>query len=100
MRPHSLVRATALVLTVAVAAAAFAPTPPRRRNAYTQVNLVSNRPELQPQILDPLLADGWGIAIRPPGAGGHFWINNAASGTTTTYIGDVPGVPLYQDDLR
>lgn len=83
------------------AAARYAAAAPFERiNAYRVVNLVANRPEFHPQIVDPLLADGWGIAIRPPGAGGHFWIMNAASGTTTTYVGDVPGVPLYQDALR
>lgn len=71
-----------------------------KKNAYRQVNLVANKPEFKPQILDPLLVDGWGLAIRPPGAGGHFWINNAGSGTTTTYVGDVEGVPLFQDELK
>lgn len=70
-----------------------------RVNAYRQVNLVSNLPELKPRIVDPLLKDGWGIAIRPPGAGGHFWINNTQTGTSTTYVGDTPGKPLYQDAL-
>jgi uncharacterized protein (TIGR03118 family) len=69
-------------------------------NRYEQVNLVSNRAEDRPQILDPLLLDAWGIAIRPPGAGGHWWVMNARSGTTTTYVGDAPGVPLYQDELK
>ncbi len=69
------------------------------RNAYRQTNLVSNMPEVEPQILDPLLIDGWSVAIRPPGAGGHFWVANRGSGTVSTYVGDVPGVPLYQDEL-
>lgn len=68
-------------------------------NAYRQTNLVSNLPELNPHIVDPLLRNGWGIAIRPPGAGGHFWISNAGTGTTTTYVGDVPYLPIYQDEL-
>lgn len=75
------------------------PAAPARVNAYRQVNLVSNLPELKPRIVDPLLKDGWGIAIRPPGAGGHFWINNTQTGTSTTYVGDTPGKPLYQDEL-
>ena len=80
---------------------AGAPHARGRRNAYEQVNLVANRPEFKPTIMvDPLLVDGWGITIRPPGAGGHFWITNAGSGTTTTYVGDVPGEPLFQDDLK
>jgi uncharacterized protein (TIGR03118 family) len=72
---------------------------PARLNAYRQVNLVSNLPVLKPQILDPLVKDAWGIAIRPPGAGGHFWINNTQTGTSTTYVGDTPERPLFQDDL-
>lgn len=71
-----------------------------RINAYHQVNLVSSRPSDNPQILDPLLLDAWGIAIRPPGAGGHWWLNNTASGTTTTYVGDTPTEPLFQDELK
>lgn len=70
------------------------------QNAYVQTNLVANRAEFAPQIVDPLLANPWGIALRPPGAGGHIWTSNAASGTTTTYVGDVPGLPLYQDELK
>ncbi|MFM9996296.1 MAG: TIGR03118 family protein [Phycisphaerales bacterium] len=80
---------------------ADAPHARGRRNAYRQVNLVANRPEFNPTVMvDPLLLDGWGITIRPAGEGGHFWITNAGSGTTTTYVGDVSGVPLYQDELK
>lgn len=85
--------------TIAVAAVLLAAAAASAQNAYRRTVLVSNRVEDAPQILDPLLRNGWGIAIRPPGAGGHWWINNAATGTTTTYVGDAPGVPLYQDEL-
>jgi uncharacterized protein (TIGR03118 family) len=67
---------------------------------YTVTNLVSNDPDNHPQLLDPYVRQGWGIAIRPAGLGGHFWINNSASGTVTEYVGDVDGVPIYQDDLK
>lgn len=70
-------------------------------NAYVQTNLVANDAKYNPTaFVDPYLLNPWGIALRPPGAGGHFWTSNAGSGTTTTYIGDVPGVPLYQDGLK
>jgi uncharacterized protein (TIGR03118 family) len=62
--------------------------------------LVSNSAEYHPQIIDPHMLDGWGIALRPPGAGGHIWIANAATGTASEYIGDVPGNPLHQDGLK
>jgi uncharacterized protein (TIGR03118 family) len=67
---------------------------------YVQTNLVSNNPDFHPQILDPLVINAWGIALRPAGAGGHFWINNADSGTVTEYVGDVHGTPLFQDNLK
>lgn len=70
-------------------------------NAYRQTILVANDAKYQPTALvDPNLVNPWGIALRPPGAGGHFWTSNAGTGTTTTYIGDVPGLPLYQDGLK
>jgi uncharacterized protein (TIGR03118 family) len=74
------------------------------QNAYVDTVLVANLPEYNPlNIVDPLLVNGWGIALRPPGAGGHFWISNAGTGTTTTYVGDVHSpagfVPMYQDSL-
>jgi uncharacterized protein (TIGR03118 family) len=81
-------------------------------NAYARRNLVVNRhdptdPTSPPPaaIIDPLLLNPWGAAIRSAGLGGHFWLANAASATVTTYIGDVYDesgqfVPLHQDDLK
>lgn len=70
-------------------------------NAYVQTNLVANNAKYNPTaFVDENLVNPWGIALRPPGAGGHFWTSNAGTGTTTTYIGDVPGLPLYQDGLK
>lgn len=70
-------------------------------NAYEQTNLVANDGKYGPGVMvDPKLVNPWGIALRPPGAGGHIWISNAGSGTTTTYIGDVNGIPLHQDGLK
>jgi uncharacterized protein (TIGR03118 family) len=81
-------------------------------NAYVRRNLVVNRsdpndPTSPPlaAIIDPLLRNPWGAAIRSAGLGGHFWLANAASATVTTYVGDVYDesgnfVPLYQDDLK
>lgn len=70
-------------------------------SAYEQTILVANDAKYNPTVMiDPYLVNPWGIALRPPGAGGHFWTSNAGTGTTTTYIGDVPGLPLYQDGLK
>ncbi len=71
-----------------------------RDTGYLQTNLVANTAEYHPQIIDQRMIDAWGIALRPPGAGGHIWISNAATGTSSEYIGDVPGNPLHQDGLK
>ena len=50
--------------------------------------------------IDKHLINPWGIALRPPGAGGHIWISNAGNLSTSTYVGDANGVPLHQDGLK
>jgi uncharacterized protein (TIGR03118 family) len=70
------------------------------QNAYVKTVLVANDPKYHPQLIDKKMVDAWGIAIRPPGAGGHFWIANAATGTSVEYIGDVNGTRLHQDGLK
>ena len=67
---------------------------------YTQTVLVANKAEYAPLIIDERMHDAWGIALRPPGAGGHIWISNAGTGTSSEFIGDVPGNPLHQDGLK
>lgn len=91
-------------LLVTGLASALSPRAAHAQNTYTDTILVANHPIFEPLVLvDPLLVNGWGLAIRPPGAGGHFWISNQGSGTTTVYVGDVHTpqgfVPLFQDDL-
>jgi hypothetical protein len=59
--------------------------------------LVVNKPIYatpETQIVDPLLVNPWGSAIRTAGLGGHFWLANAGANsdgeyTVTEYIGDV-----------
>lgn len=67
-------------------------------NRYRQTNLVANKAGYGAQIVDPGMIDAWGIAIRPVGAGGHFWVT--ASGTSFEYVGDVNGKPLVADNLK
>lgn len=64
-------------------------------------NLVSSTTDFAAESIDPTLRSGWGIAIRPAekGTGGHFWLSSANNGTSNQYVGDVGGVPLYQDAL-
>lgn len=65
-----------------------------------QTNLVANKPEYGAQILEPDLRNAWGIAIRPAGAGGHFWVGAERTGQSIQYVGDVGGTPLFQDELK
>ena len=69
-------------------------------NNYEQTILVANRAEYRPvAFVDKYLVNPWGIALRPPGKGGHIWISNARNATTSTYIGDVNGIRLHQGDV-
>lgn len=71
------------------------------KNIYSRKVLVANRPGFdEGALIDKHLINPWGIALRPPGAGGHFWISNAGNASTSTYIGDAKGVPLHQDGLK
>jgi len=103
MNHANTTRATALAIALA-GAFAFLAAPASAAsgvNAFVQTNLVANSAKYQPTaMIDPDLVNPWGIALRPPGAGGHIWTSNAGTGTTTTYIGDVAGMPLYQDGLK
>jgi uncharacterized protein (TIGR03118 family) len=64
-----------------------------------QSNLVASSAAFKPQILEPAMKNAWGIAIRPAGFGGHFWVGAAGSGKSIQYAGDVGGTPLFQDQL-
>jgi uncharacterized protein (TIGR03118 family) len=69
-------------------------------NRYQQTNLVANNKiKYQAQLEDPHLINPWGVSLRPPGIGGHIWTSNNGDGTTSTFIGDVNELPIYQDAL-
>jgi uncharacterized protein (TIGR03118 family) len=90
-----------LLLSCLLLAAAVAPAAAQAvaGNAFLQTNLVADNSSFNPQIVNPEMLDAWGIALRPPGAGGHIWVDDAETGTSVTYIGDVNGTPLHQDGL-
>jgi uncharacterized protein (TIGR03118 family) len=91
----------ATVAACAMACGASAGTSDTPTNVYTQKTLVANRPQLADGgLVDQYMINPWGIALRPPGAGGHIWISNAGSLSTSTYVGDVNGQPLHQDGLK
>jgi len=82
---------------VATSAVALAANPD---SGYLQTNLVANKADYHAQIVDENMINAWGIALRPPGAGGHIWVSNARTGSSSEYIGDVAGQPLHQDGLK
>lgn len=72
-------------------------------NSFLQTNLVANLPEYGAKFTFPGFINAWGIAIRPAGAGGHFWIT--AADISYEFVGDVHESPnpalqeLFQDNL-
>lgn len=70
-------------------------------NRFTETILVANRAEYKPTaFVDERMINPWGIALRPPGKGGHIWVSNAGNSSTSLFIGDVNGQPLHQDGLK
>ena len=60
---------------------------PAAQNAFAQANLVSSVASDKAVFTIPGFTDAWGIAIRPAGAGGHFWI--AGGSSSWQFLGDV-----------
>ncbi|HTJ55123.1 MAG TPA: TIGR03118 family protein [Nitrosospira sp.] len=87
-------------LSSSVILALVAVSVPVHADGYKQTNLVASTDAYGAPIVDPTLINAWGIAIRPAGFGGHFWVESNGAGTTNQFIGDVGGTPLYSDNLR
>ncbi len=83
-------------------APALAPAP--QLNRYAQTNLAASAASYKALFTLPEMVDAWGIAIRPKGAGGHFWVT--AGGTSWQFLGDVQAATdvglrrLSQDGLK
>lgn len=95
-----LLSAALLLSTLSTAQAEPAP-----QTAYTQSNFVASKPAYSPLLgIEQNFINAWGIAIRPAGAGGHFWVT--AGNTSYEYVGDVRQSPdatlqkLHQDALK
>lgn len=100
MKTHHLISLLFPVTSLLLVTSTSSAQKLREDPGYTQTILVASKEEYHPQIVDENMRDAWGIALRPPGAGGHIWIANAASGTSSEFIGDVNGEPLHQDGLK
>ena len=78
------------------------PAPPQ--NKYAVANLAASNASYNAPITLPEMIGAWGVAIRPAGAGGHFWVG--AANASWEFIGDVkknadPALRvLGQDNLK
>ena len=85
-RHHSIGR---IVKVTCMIASALAPTY-IHADSFTQINLVSNVPNLA-STTDPNLKNPWGVAFSPTSP---FWVSNQGSGTATLYNGAGTIAPL------
>jgi uncharacterized protein (TIGR03118 family) len=73
-------------------------------NSYSETVFVANKAGYGAEKIDDKLINAWGIAIRPAGAGGHFWV--AGKDISFEYVGDVSKSPdpklqkLHTDKLE
>ncbi|WP_327141092.1 TIGR03118 family protein [Nocardia sp. NBC_01327] len=73
-------------------------------NHYSQINLAANKDSYKAQFTYPDMVNAWGIADRPKGAGGHFWVG--AGGKSFQFVGDVTKSQdpkyqkMFQDPLK
>ncbi|WP_067699245.1 TIGR03118 family protein [Nocardia jejuensis] len=106
----TLLRLSALGAALVVAAACSSTESPKDDvqaldgNTYAQTNLAANLPKYKAQFTLPDMVNAWGIADRPKGAGGHFWVGGG--GFSFQFVGDVTKSAdakyqqLFQDPLK
>src|SRR6188472_2395723 len=96
----SWMRAAFAILCAVLVEGTMVPAADGPVNAFDTTILVANRRGFDDKaIIDEHLINPWGLALRPPGAGGHFWIANAGNLSSSTFVGDVHGTALRQDGL-
>ncbi len=89
---------SAFELVVLVAAILFYPL--SSHAFYIKKNLRATDASYCAEQIDTDIKNAWGIAIRPAGLGGHFWVTGNGTGKSVQYVGDVGGKPLFQDGLK
>lgn len=107
MQRRTIVLASGVALAVtACGAGSDTPVPlvPIAQNRYTVANLAGSDASYKALITLPEMIGAWGIAIRPAGSGGHFWVG--AANSSWEFVGDVknnvdPALRvLGQDNLK
>lgn len=93
VRPRALATAALASLFLAACGGGGSPTDSGHvlANAYVEKTFVANDAAAYSPTLatDAAFQDAWGIAIRPAGVPGHFWV--LAGNKSYEYVGDVSG---------
>jgi uncharacterized protein (TIGR03118 family) len=88
MKIQNLIITLATVSSISIAAYAAKENSAKSENRFAVENFVANNKKYSPTIeVDDKLINAWGIAIRPAGAGGHFWVTG--KDISFEYVGDV-----------
>lgn len=85
---------------VAVLGVAIVVAPTASHAFFIKKNLRATDAAYCAEQVDTDIKNAWGIAIRPAGLGGHFWVTGNGTGKSVQYVGDVGGKPLFQDALK
>lgn len=99
MKLKNLFVSSAIVLAISSSAVAG-----DKISHFVQHNFVANKDIYKPDTIEKDFINGWGIAIRPKGEGGHFWVT--AKDISYEYVGDVQNSPdeklrkLHTDELK
>lgn len=96
---------SALIFALAGYSAYAGETNSQASNRYSHTVFHANDARYQPSLgVEKAFVNAWGIAIRPKGAGGHFWVT--AKDISYEYVGDVKASPnkilraMHQDELK
>lgn len=73
--------------SAALLSACSGSAPSLAQNRFAQANLAASSASFNARFTLPGMVDAWGIAIRPAGAGGHFWVGGGSA--SWEFVGDV-----------
>lgn len=85
-KSYTKIIGTALMLAVSVVAISAKAGTENEIN-FSQENFTANLKKYNAKFLEKNFINAWGIAIRPAGSGGHFWVT--AKDLSYQYVGDV-----------
>jgi uncharacterized protein (TIGR03118 family) len=87
MRGHMMYFGMLVLGMVAVLPSAAVAAPREGAPRLQTTLFTANKSAYGAAVVEPDFINGWGLAIRPAGAGGHFWVT--AKNISFEYVGDV-----------